>query len=469
MRIAIIGAGPAAVGLVDTLARSGADGAAPDVVVFDPSPHSWRGRPYAPDLDSVLVNVPPAIMSVRHGDREHYASWLGERGAAHLDPLLGAPLVPRALYGEYLEQTAEKAMAAGNVRLVRARVVAVTGDLRIRTEDGREHEADRLVLCVGSGTPADLHGLDGTPGYVTDPYPLARTLADVRPEASVAIIGSRLTAVDVAVSLAARGHAGPISLVSRGGMLPHVWLRPDDHRPTRLTVEAVEALGADVTLASLRDLLRAELDGLGEDIGDLEADLRAAATEAPAARLRRQIETVGTHSQARRLLQDACHGVMASAWPLLPEADRATLRRHARLAVSLASPMVPVNAVRMLALYDSGQLDSLADVRSVRSVRSVRASEGGFIIETGGGTRHADVVVNAVNPPPGSVPRAAAELVGTLLREGLAARHPDGGILPSDPRVHVVGDLHGGRPFLTGGIPDVVGAAARTARALTRA
>ncbi|MEV5573747.1 FAD/NAD(P)-binding protein [Spirillospora sp. NPDC052269] len=466
MRIAIIGAGPAAVGLIDTLARSGADGAVPDVVVFDPSPHPWRGRPYAPDLDSVLVNVPPAIMSVRHGDREHYSSWLGERGAAYFDPLLGAPLVPRALYGEYLEETAGKAMAAGNVRLVPSRVVAVTRDLRIRTEDGREHEADRLVLCVGSGTPADLYGLDGTPGYVTDPYPLARTLADVRPEASVAIIGSRLTAVDVAVSLAARGHDGPISLVSRGGMLPHVWQRPDDYRPEHLTVQAVEALGADVTLASLHDLLRAELDGLGEDIAALEADLRAAATEAPAVRLRRQIETVGTRSQARRLVQDACHGVMATAWPLLSEADRATLRRHGRLAVSLASPMVPVNAVRMLALYDSGQLDSLADVRAVRAVPS---ADGGFVIETGGGTRHADVVVNAVNPPPGSVPRAAAELVGTLLGQGLAARHPDGGILPSDPRVHVVGDLRGGRPFLTGGIPDVIGAAARAAQALTRA
>ncbi|MFC5181282.1 FAD/NAD(P)-binding protein [Actinomadura harenae] len=466
MRIAIIGAGPAAVGLIDTLTHPGADGtvpdvAVPDVVVFDPSPHPWRGRPYAPDLDSVLVNVPPAIMSVRHGDREHYASWLGERGAAYFDPLLGAPLAPRALYGEYLEETAGKAMAAGNVRLVPSRVVAVTRDLRIRTEDGHEHEADRLVLCVGSGTPSDLYGLDGAPGYVTDPYPLARTLADVRPEASVAIIGSRLTAVDVAVSLAARGHQGPISLVSRGGMLPHVWQRPDDYRPEHLTVEAVEALGADVTLARLHDLLRAELDGLGEDIADLEADLRAAATEAPAVRLRRQIEMVDTRSQARRLVQDACHGVMATAWPLLPEADRATLRRHARLAVSLASPMVPVNAVRMLALYDSGQLDSVADVRAVR------AAGGGFVIETGGGSRHADVVVNAVNPPPGSVPRAAAELVGTLLDEGLAARHPDGGFLPSDPRVHVVGDLRGGRPFLTGGIPDVARGAARAARALT--
>ncbi|RFU42898.1 hypothetical protein DZF91_04065 [Actinomadura logoneensis] len=460
MRIAIIGAGPAAVALIDTLTRPGAD--VPEITVFDPAPHPWRGRPYAPDLDSVLVNVPPALMSVRPDDPQHYASWLGGRGAAYHDPLLGAPLVPRGLYGEYLEETAEKAVAAGDVRLVPARAVAVTGDLRVRTEDGREHDTDRLVLCVGSGTPADLYGLGGAPGHIGDPYPLSRTLPDVRPDASVAIIGSRLTAVDVAVSLAARGHDGPIHLLSRGGMLPHVWQRPDGWRPEHLTPEAVRALGAEVTLAALRELLRAELDGLGEDLADLEADLRAAATEDPAARLRRQIEEVASPLQARRLLQDACHTVMPEAWPLLPEADRALLRRHARLAVSVASPMVPVNAVRLLSLYDSGQLTSVAGVRSVVS------ADGGFRIEDAGGTRHADVVVNAVNPPPGSVPAPAAELVAAMLAGRLAARHPDGGIVPADPRVHVVGDLRGGRPFLTGGIPDVAGAAARAARALMR-
>ncbi|MFC4909972.1 FAD/NAD(P)-binding protein [Actinomadura gamaensis] len=472
MRIAIIGAGPAAVGLLDALARAGADagvgvgvGAEHEVTVFDPAPYPWRGRPYAPDMDSVLVNVPPALMSLRHDDGGHYADWLGERGAGFFDPLLGAPLVPRGRYGEYLEETAEKALAGGNVRLVPERVVGASRDLLIRTADGHEHRADRIVLCVGSGTPADPYGLDGAPGYIGDPYPLARTLEDVPRDASVLIIGSRLTAVDVAVSLAARGHGGPISLASRGGMLPHVWQRPngpDGYRPQFLTTDAVRAMGPDVTLAKIYDLLCAELDALGEDIAEIEADLRGAATEDPAVRLRRQVELVNTPAQARRLLQQACHTVMPLAWPLLPEADRETLRRHSRLAVSLASPMVPVNGVRMLELFESGQLDSLSGVRSIVGAAS------GFEVGWDGGTRRADIVVNAVNPPPGSVPHAAVELVDGLLREGLAARHPDGGIVPSDPRVHVVGDLHGGRPFLTSGIPEVVGAAARTARALTR-
>ncbi|WP_336211792.1 FAD/NAD(P)-binding protein [Nonomuraea sp. LPB2021202275-12-8] len=92
MDIAIVGAGAAAVALLDRLAATAAE--AGGVTVFEPSANLWRGRPYGPDLDAVLVNAPPAIMSIRHLDAGHYAAWLGERAPAHLDALLGQPLVP---------------------------------------------------------------------------------------------------------------------------------------------------------------------------------------------------------------------------------------------------------------------------------------------------------------------------------------------------------------------------------------
>lgn len=163
MDIAIIGGGAAAVGLLDALAGTegiAAPGGIGTVTVFEPSPHLWRGRPYGPDLDAVLVNTPPALMSIRGGDFGHYAAWLGERGTEHIDPLLGQPLLPRARYGEYLVHAAEKAVAALGeqgwlVRVVAARVtdVVVRSGTRLvlRTDDGQEHEATRIALCVGGG------------------------------------------------------------------------------------------------------------------------------------------------------------------------------------------------------------------------------------------------------------------------------------------------------------------------------
>ncbi|MFB4273710.1 FAD/NAD(P)-binding protein [Nonomuraea sp. MTCD27] len=345
MDIAIVGGGAAAVALLDQLAATapGSGG----VTVFEPSAHLWRGRAYAPDLDSVLVNSPPALMSIRPGDFGHYAAWLGERGPAHLDALLGQPLVPRAVYGGYLARTAETALATlrgrgWHVDVVPARVTALAGSGErpvLRTEDGQAREADHVVLCVGAGTPEDLYGLGGAPGFVADPYPLARTLEGVAAGSAVAVIGSGLTAVDVVVSLAARGHTGPIRLVSRSGLLPYVWQRPLGHQPRYVTAERVAALHREhgaVTLDDLVRLLRAELAEAGEDFDDFAAGVLAAPSEDPVRRLRRELAAVGDPEIGRRVLQSAAHSVGPYAWRLLPEADRVRLRRHFRLATSLA-------------------------------------------------------------------------------------------------------------------------------------
>lgn len=472
MDIAIVGAGAAAVGLLDTLAATAHSPGT--ITVFEPSPHLWRGRPYGPDLDAVLVNAPPALMSIRHWDFGHYAAWLGPRGAVHLDERLGRPLVPRALYGEYLAHTAETALAAlcGDGRRVRVVTCRVTGATRsgprwsLRTEDGRAHEADHVALCVGGGTPRDHYGLDGAPGYVDDPYPLARTLERVRPGSDVLVIGSGLTAVDVVVSLAARGHTGPITLLSRSGVLPHVWQRPAGHRPRHMTAERVAALHQErgsVTLDDLVGLLRAELAEAGEDFEELEADLLATGTDDPARRLRSQLAAVDDPRIGRRVLQETAHSVGPYAWRLLPEPDRVRLRRHFRLATSVASPMVPVNAATLTRLLDAGQLSLLA------GVRKIEAADGVFRVHGDDGERGFDAVVNAVNPPPRAIPRAAGPLVSALVADGAAELHPDGGLVPADPRLHVVGDLAGGGSFITSSIAGTAAQAARAAHTIVTA
>ncbi|GAA3309970.1 hypothetical protein GCM10020295_75840 [Streptomyces cinereospinus] len=440
------------------------------VTVFEPSPQLWRGRPYGPDLDTVLVNTPPALMSIRDGDFGHYARWLGARAAEHVDVMLGQPLVPRALYGEYLAHTAEKAVARLGergrlVRVVPARVtgaVARGSRLVLRTHDGQDHEATHVALCVGGGTPPDPYGLAGGPGYTGDPYPLADTLEHVPAEGEVAIVGSGLTAVDVVVSLAARGHRGPVTLVSRSGVLPYVWQRPDGRRPRQVTAARVAELHrtrGSVTFGDLVGLLRAELAEAGEDFDELAAELRGTGSADPLERLRRQIAAVDDPRIGRRVLQETAHSVGPYAWRLLPESDRAWLRRHLRTVTSVVSPMVPVNASVLLRLLDSGQLTVVAGVDAVERV------DGRFRIRYGGGERTAQTVVNAVNAPPQAVPARARDLVRSLTGAGLATLHPSGGLVPADPRVHVVGDLTGGGSYVTSSIAGVAALAGRAAKA----
>lgn len=473
MKLAIIGAGAAAVGLLDALDPV----TVTSVTVFDPAPVPWRGRPYQADLDSVLVNAPPEIMSIRFGDRDHYARRLGGDAQAHADERLGRPIPPRALYGRYLADTAQAALA----RFDRAEVIqtAVTGmsldeRLTVQTADGRLHGADQAVLCVGGGTPLDHYGLAGAPGFVADPYPLERTLADIPPGRDVAVIGGGLTAVDVVVSLAARGHTGRISLVSRSGTLPCVWQRPADTGIRRLTPEHLRSLDGPTTLERLTGLIRAELAERGESWDDLADWIAATAGRHPAEALREQLGMIDDPRLGRRILQEAAHTAGPVAWRLLPAPDRGRLRdRHFRTITSLASPMVPRNAAVLLDLFDTGALESLAGIEKIET------GDGGFQIKHAAGVRTADVVINAVNPPPHAIPRAAERLVSSLLGQG-AAQHPDGGLGTdpgtgrlvigevADPRLHVVGDLAGGGPFLVSGIPGVAAQAHRTAQSINR-
>lgn len=469
MDIAIIGAGAAAVGVLDALAADPRGQGS--VTVFEPSPHLWSGRPYGPDLDTVLVNAPPAIMSIRQSDFGHFASWLGEAGAAHFDPLLGRPLVPRSLYGRYLESTAEAAMATlrGRGRAVRIVSERATGvgrsaaRLSVTAETGAEAEVDRVVLCVGGGAPDDHYGLSGTRGFIPDPYPIEHMLREIPPGSRVAVIGSGLTAVDVVVSLVANGHREPITLLSRTGVLPHVWQRPVDRRPQHLTARAAAALergDGTVALDDLVALLRAELDAAGEDFAAFAAGLLCADADDQVERLRTQLGSVADPAIGRRFLQEAAHTVGPLAWRRLSEPDRDRLRRLRRLITGVASPMVPVNASILLRLFDSGQLMIVSGLQGVKVV------DGRFHAHGGSSELVADVVVNAVNPLPQAVPRGAARLIESLISEELAAPHPSGGLVPADPRIHVVGDLAGGGPFITSSIPGIAAQAANTVSAM---
>ncbi|MBH5333660.1 FAD/NAD(P)-binding protein [Streptomyces pactum] len=432
--VGVIGGGAAAVSLLDALSRTARPPRA--VTVFEPAPRLWRGRAYQRDLNAVRVNAPGFIMSARHGDDGHYDRWLRRRGPGYarswLDPRLGVPLLPRGAYGEYLEDTAEEAVrrlaeAGCRVTVVAARVTGVAASgagYTLRTDDGGpEHEVDRVVHCTGAGTPADVYRLAGTPGYLPDPYPLAETLARIPERAEVAVLGSGLTAVDIAVALADRGHRGGITLISRHRVLPFVWQRPVPVEPVRLTREQLDATAARhgrLTLGHLAELLRAEAAGHGQNLDDLTAEIRDTGREEPDRRLRRQLAETDSPSLGRRLLQAAVHPLGLQAWRLLTEHDRELLRgRYARTVIALSSPMVPHNAAVLLGMFDSGQLTVATAPTGITP-----SAAGGFRLGPEPGAPVADVVVNAITPRASLVPGAdeAADRGLWLVGETAVAR-----------------------------------------------
>ena len=476
-KIGVVGGGASAVCLLDALSQREE---APDaVIVFEPSPHLWRGRAYQPDASSVRVNAPPDDMSVRFGDSRHFEDWLDARGVVvggsrdHVDPWSGVRFVPRALYGDYLEHSARAALRVLVERGTRVELVrrAVTGARRIpegvvlRSAAG-EVEVDYTVLCVGGGRPADVYGLAGCPRFVADPYPVASRLTGIAPDQDVAVVGSGLTAVDVALSLAARGHRGRISLLSRSGVLPAVRQRPVHHVLRHFTpgrFRAMAARGQSLTLAEAVAVMRAELADAGVSFEAVAREVSATGGEDPVARLRRQFGAVSDPGLGLRILQRSVPDTGPDVWPLLPEADKSTvLRDHYRTIMSLCCPMPPSSAAALLSLVDDGRL------AVVRGLSGIAPADGGFLVTTENGTSRADVVVNAVNAPRHRIPPGAEPLLSALVDTGAAARHERGGLAVEratsrltvddqpDPRLYALGDLAGGSLFFTFGVPSLV-------------
>ncbi|MFD0529151.1 SidA/IucD/PvdA family monooxygenase [Kitasatospora arboriphila] len=124
----------------------------------------------------------------------------------------------------------------------------------LRTNEGRVRAFDYAVLCVGGDSPKDVYGLTGSGNFIGDPYPITQKLQSVAPDQHVAVIGSGLTAVDIIISLASRGHRGRISLLSRRGMLPGVRQKPVHFDLRHVTPEKMQRLSRRQTSLRLQEI-----------------------------------------------------------------------------------------------------------------------------------------------------------------------------------------------------------------------
>lgn len=485
--IGIIGGGAAAVCVLDALVRAtapqaGAEPVRPSrITVFEPGRNLWRGRPYQVDVPTVRVNIPPAGMSIRLSDSGHFERWLAATGTPagpenpYYDEHCATTFVPRSLYGNYLEDCATEAIRqlrgrGWQVRVVLDRVVECRpgphGSV-LRTGSGHEFDIGYTVLCLGAGGPDDSYRLASNPRYIAEPYPLGQTLLAVEDCDSIAVIGTGLTAVDVVLSLAARGYQNKVLMLSRTGVLPAVRQRIRQHSLVHFTAQRFRAAarhGKQVSLAELVALMGEEVRAAGGSPELLAAEIGAISREEPTARLRRQLAEVAAEDPGLRILQHAVPMTGPDVWPLLSTHEQAeVIRSHYRTVMSLCCPMPASSGYRLLELLQAGQLELRPGLRSLAP-----AEDGGFLVRTVAGEHRVQAVVNAVNPSPHRVHPAAESLIDSLVRSGVTSRHPLGGITVTratsglvsgrsvSSRIYALGTIASGSLFFTYGMPSVV-------------
>jgi uncharacterized NAD(P)/FAD-binding protein YdhS len=336
-RIGVIGGGFSGTMFVVQLLR--AIRSPVEIFLFDRSGSFGRGLAYSTRNPQHLLNVRVANMSAFEDDPRHFIRWLWEK-ESEIDgglkvPPSGHAFVPRALYGSYLESVLQAALEVSSrlarVHTVASDVIALTPEgagFRLRHADGNVTEVDQAVLCVGNlprAAPFEPKALlDAAPRFIADSWDES-AIRQIAPDDAVAIIGTGLTMVDVAIDLVSRGHRAKLRAFSQRGLLPQV------HEQTRP--------------------YRGFLDGRRLPDSAL-AQFRA---------LKREVRQAAAEGFDWRSVMDAVRPVVQELWLALPKLERRRFLRHLRPYWDThRHRMAPGIAAEIAVLRQAGRLETVA-------------------------------------------------------------------------------------------------------------
>jgi uncharacterized NAD(P)/FAD-binding protein YdhS len=281
----VIGAGFSGVLATRELLRTGWS-----VMLVDPGARPGRGLAYGTNVPWHLLNSPVSAMSIDPDDPDHFLRWCRNRDGA----VVGSDFVARGWYGDYLAEALRDTdrLAPGELVVHRGRVARIfegsSQTLAVLLTDDVVVNADKVVLAVGNARPDERFPISDaarqSPAYVRDPW--AAGALDRLPEGEVLLVGTGLTAVDVALTLSRSGRHRAITAVSRHGLLPQ------RHAPSqKITLAAPKGS----SLAGVLRVIRATVAEVGDWRAVVDAlrphwnDLWAGLTEADQRRFLRHL------------------------------------------------------------------------------------------------------------------------------------------------------------------------------------
>lgn len=233
------------------------------ILIVEPRAELGRGEAYSATELGHTLNGNAARMSVDPDNADDLTQWLQayiadggwpESDQQHVP--VSELFMPRGIFGLYVQQRLDEAREQGatwgsTAEHVRGEVVDLQSDsdgVLLTLADGRQLDGASAVLATGMFPAARTRQKQssGLNAAAVDPWDVAG-MSRIDPQGTVLIIGSGLTMVDAVVSLEQAGHRGPIRVISRHGLLPHVRRQPPSW---------VDFLAADHSIRSPRQLLR---------------------------------------------------------------------------------------------------------------------------------------------------------------------------------------------------------------------
>jgi len=228
----------------------------------------------------------------------------------------------------------------------------------IKTEN-KQYQVHYVILSTGHMPASNFSHLIGKPGYIHNPWDLERYKC-IHPQASVGIIGSRLTAIDVALSLKTRRHQGKIEMISRGGLLPAVKGMPCSYSPQFLNMFNLKQGPSPVTLRLLLQLFWQEMNAAGQCT---ELYYKKSAIDW----INREIHEVQSAPRAWQAILSCFYQLISRVWSQLSLEDREQFLTHYFSLFASYNCAFPFeSALSLRQMMVDGQIEVHAGFRGVQ-------------------------------------------------------------------------------------------------------
>lgn len=417
--------------------------------IFEKRGNFGPGLAFECDNDTLLMNMVTQDISLFLEETDNFWRWLSRTSHQEYKQYMFngnaiAPngFVPRGLFGKYMrfkfEQVNLEAKRVGiilNRRATEVRHISKSEVYNITTTAGDVNNYDLIVLCTGNPEPSDIFGLSGHSRYINTPYPVQNYINKIPKDDSIGVIGSQLTATDVAIVLAQNGHKGPIKMLSRTPELPVIRSVIRPYTLLHLNLRVLNLILKEnnyITLRCILRLLRKELSLIKVDWRDVI--FRSNKEIAPKQYFEQRL-TNSTKEEAWQSILVATDHVIEHYWHFLSSRDKDYFMEniHRRWNSSRA-PLPATTAYKLNYLILEGQLSFCSGLKNITTSHTdkfmAKISEGekakiknqashkfiefDWLINASGPARHINDSVDGI--------------YSDLIKSGLAQKDKYGGI-----------------------------------------
>ncbi|WP_296151636.1 FAD/NAD(P)-binding protein [uncultured Flavobacterium sp.] len=211
--IAILGTGPSGLFMFKSLLENDAKNLT--ITLFDKKEQLGAGMPYSREgankehITNVSANEIPALVTSVHDWIKTLPEEVLENYSINRNHFNEYKVLPRLLFGKYLESQFELLMMAASLVDIKVNIFTNTeivdiidypkeNTVKVIDNSGNEKQFDTVIICTGHSWPKKYEGK--VPNYFDSPYPPSKL--EIIANHPVAIKGSSLTAIDAIRTLA---------------------------------------------------------------------------------------------------------------------------------------------------------------------------------------------------------------------------------------------------------------------------